>query len=298
MSLGTRLAAITSAILATVLLVPNASVSAGATEVATAAVVHSAADPLDTPITFTDTAGHVFETQIAWLASQGISTGWQVGPDTYEFRPNIQIRRGEMAAFLYRLAGQPDYTPPAVSPFVDVPTEFVFYKQIAWLAESGISQGWATPRGSEFRPFLSTSRDVMATFLHRFQGRPEYSPGESPFRDVSYPGMVFSAEILWLASRGISTGWDVGHGCYEYRPYQNVTRSEMAAFIYRMENGGTAPLTGNTCAPPPSPLVEGTVSAGAFCARDIAGWYGYTSGGVLMQCATSSTDTRLRWRQV
>lgn len=283
MSLGTRLAAITSAILATVLLVPNAAVSAGATEVAgssAAAVVNSAADPLDTPITFTDTAGHVFETQIAWLASQGISTGWQVGPDTYEFRPNIQIRRGEMAAFLYRLAGQPAYTPPAVSPFVDVPTDFVFYKQIAWLAEREISQGWATPGGSEFRPFLSTSRDVMATFLHRFQGRPEYSPGESPFRDVSYPGMVFSAEILWLASRGISTGWDVGHGCYEYRPYQNVTRSEMAAFIFRMENGGTAPLTGNTCAPPPSPLVEGTVSAGAFCARDIAGWYGYTSGGV------------------
>lgn len=252
------------------------------------------------PIVFIDTAGHAFESQIAWLAANGISTGWQVEANTYEFRPNAQILRGEMATFLYRLAGQPVYTPPTVSPFIDVPTDFVFYKQIAWLADSGISRGWDTSNGKEFRPFLTTSRDVMATFLHRFRGSPLYTPKASPFRDVSYPNMVFSTEILWLAAQGISTGWDVGYGCYEYRPYQNVTRSEMAAFIYRMQNGGTPPLTGNTCVPippPPSPLVSGSVTSGAFCSQEVAGWYGYTSGGTLMRCTTLPTDSRLRWRQ-
>lgn len=258
--------------------------------------IATADDPPSTGISFTDTGGHVFQSEIAWLAAHGISTGWEVAPGTYEFRPQAQILRGEMAAFLYRLAGQPEFTPPTDSPFVDVATGFVFYKQIAWLASTGISRGWPTGSGSEFRPFSSTSRDVMATFLNRFQHSPAYTPSVSPFRDVNYPSTVFSSEILWLAAQGISTGWSIGHGCYEYRPYQNVTRSEMAAFIYRMENGGVAPLTGNTCAPPPSPLIADHISPGAFCGKEVAGWYGYTSGGVLMQCVTSPTENRLRWR--
>lgn len=258
-------------------------------------------------ITFTDTVGHVFENQITWLVTKGIARGWEVGSNRYEFRPQAQILRGEMAAFLYRLAGEPAFTPPAVSPFVDISPDFVFYKPIVWLAGVGISRGWETSRGVEFRPFAATSRDVMSAFLYRFKGTPTHVAGVSPFRDVS-SNTVFSNEILWLASEGISTGWDVGYGCYEYRPYQNVTRSEMAAFIYRAENGGTTPLAGNNCKPPapPSPPAPPTpqpptyanaVTAGAFCAQQYAGWYGRTSAGVLMQCKASSTESRLRWRR-
>ncbi|MDR7189114.1 5-hydroxyisourate hydrolase-like protein (transthyretin family) [Microbacterium sp. BE35] len=202
------------------------------------------------PITFTDTAGHVFQNEIAWMAQNGISRGWEVRPAVYEFRPQNQILRGEMAAFLYRLAGQPAFTAPSSSPFVDVPTGHVFYKEIAWLAGSGISRGWETPRGTEFRAEWATSREVMAAFLYRFQESPAYTPsGASPFRDVQ-PGTVFYKEILWLAAEGISTGWDVGSGCRDYRPGQNVLRSEMAAFIYRMQTGGTTPVDANTCRPP------------------------------------------------
>jgi hypothetical protein len=47
---------------------------------------------------------------------------------------------------------------------------------------------------------------------------------------------------------------------------------------------------------PPGTMYPGTVYAGAFCAKDNSGWYGYTSAGTLMQCTTSATDSRLRWR--
>lgn len=251
-------------------------------------------------ISFTDTSGHVFEKEVAWLAAKGVTRGWEVGPGRYEFRPNAFILRGETAAFLYRMAGSPAFTPPTTSPFIDVPTSFVFYKEIAWLASAKISEGWATPNGAEFRPFTTTSRDVMAAFLHRFEGKPPLTNGANPFQDI-YPGTVFRGEILWLAGEGISTGWDVGYGCREYRPFQQITRSEMAAFLYRLANGGTTPVTDNTCAPPapaPSPLVGDHVTAGAFCAAERRGWYGYTSTGILMKCTTSSTDSRLRWRQV
>lgn len=213
--------------------------------------IHSAPLPGQNPITFTDIDGHVFQNEILWLANNGISRGWEVAPNVYEFRPQNQILRGEMAAFLYRLAGQPTYTPSTVSPFVDVPTWHVFYKEISWLASTGISRGWATPNGIEFRPEWPTTREVMAAFLHRFEGSPGFIPtGASPFQDVQ-PGIVFYNEILWLASEGISTGWDVGYGCREYRPGQNVLRSEMAAFLHRMTNGGSAPVTADTCAAPP-----------------------------------------------
>jgi hypothetical protein len=71
--------------------------------------------------------------------------------------------------------------------------------------------------------------------------------------------------------------------------------------MYRAVEGGTAPVTGNTCAPPPvdpSPFVPNAVTPGAFCAQDIAGWYGRSAAGLLMQCKTSPTDPRLRWRAV
>lgn len=251
-----------------------------------------------TGIVFTDVSGHSFEKEIAWLAAAGISRGWQLGSNTFEFRPQQQILRGEMAAFLYRLAGQPAFTPPTASPFVDVSTSHTFYKEIAWLAQTGISRGWETFRGIEFRGEWPTSRDVMAAFLHRYRGTPAYSAtGDSPFTDVQ-PATVFSNEIRWLASEGVTTGWEVGYGCREYRPGQNVLRSEMAAFLYRLENGGVAPVTANSCAPPPSPLVGGSVTPGAFCGAQVSGWFGYAAGGILMQCKASATDSRLRWRAV
>lgn len=196
---------------------------------------------------FSDTAGHDFYAEIAWLASTGVTRGWTMPDGSVQFRPQQPILRGEMAAFLYRLAGEPEFNVPAKSPFVDVSTDHVFFKEIAWLAAEEISRGWDTPRGVEFRAESSTARDVMAAFLYRYQGEPAYSPeGASPFRDVA-AGRVFYPEIRWLAAEGISTGWDVGAGCREYRPMQNVLRSEMAAFLFRMENGGTLPITSSSC---------------------------------------------------
>ncbi len=196
---------------------------------------------------FSDTAGHDFYAEIAWLASTGVTRGWTMPDGSVQFRPQQPILRGEMAAFLYRLAGEPEFNVPAKSPFVDVSTDHVFFKEIAWLAAEEISRGWDTPRGVEFRAESSTARDVMAAFLYRYQEESAYSPeGASPFRDVA-AGRVFYPEIRWLAAEGISTGWDVGAGCREYRPMQNVLRSEMAAFLFRMENGGTLPITSSSC---------------------------------------------------
>lgn len=74
-----------------------------------------------------------------------------------------------MAAFMYRLAGSSAFTPPATSPFADVATDNPFYKQITWLANSGISTGWTESDGSKtYRPYLAVNRDAMAAFMYRY----------------------------------------------------------------------------------------------------------------------------------
>ena len=58
-----------------------------------------------------------------------------------------------------------DFTAPAGSPFVDVATDNQFYREISWLAESGISTGWDD---GTFRPVQPVARDAMAAFMLRF----------------------------------------------------------------------------------------------------------------------------------
>ena len=187
---------------------------------------------------FADVApGAPFFDDIQWLYDQGISTG-SVQPDgTVLFQPTAPVRREAMAAFLYRFAGSPDFTAPAVSPFVDVATGDPFYKEIAWLADQGISKGTDMGDGTfQFRPAESVSREAMAAFLYRFMSEPVFTPpASSPFVDVA-PGGSFYKEIAWLAANHISTGTDLGDGTFAFRPSEPVSREAMAEFLHRTSN--------------------------------------------------------------
>ena len=194
------------------------------------------------PPTFTDiTDTYPFYGEISWLAAAGISTGYPTGPTTAEYRPVNNVARDAMAAFLYRFAGKPTYTPPASSPFTDVPTSHMFYKEITWLASKGITTGYPQPDGTtQYKPADPVGRDAMAAFLHRFAGKPSFTPpASSPFTDVPASHMFYK-EITWLAHTGITTGYPQPDGTALYKPVDPVTRDAMAAFMYR-DNTGQLP---------------------------------------------------------
>ncbi|WP_424445415.1 S-layer homology domain-containing protein [Microbacterium sp. CH-015] len=178
----------------------------------------------------------VFAPDVAWLAATGITQGWTLHNGLREYRPGATVTRDVMAAFLYRLAGAPTYEAPSVSPFTDVTVTSPFYKEIAWLASRGISDGWPTSTSSrEFRPDAPVTRDVAAAFLYRLMGSPAYTPPTtSPFVDVPV-ARSFYKEISWLASIGVSEGWPVSDSQSEFRPAAPVARDVTAAFFNRLQ---------------------------------------------------------------
>nr|WP_239519339.1 S-layer homology domain-containing protein [Bifidobacterium ramosum] len=143
-----------------------------------------------------------------------------------------------MAAFLYRLAGSPAFdVSKAENPFKDVTAKTPHYKEILWLASTGISTGWTEKDGSKtFRGMDSVKRQDMAAFLHRLASHEKANPtlGEPvPFRDVTMTTPHLT-DVEWLARTGVTTGWKEKDGSRTFRGMNPVVRQDMAAFLHRM----------------------------------------------------------------
>ena len=121
---------------------------------------------------FTDVDAHTphfFD--IDWIARYHISEGFKEDDGTYTYRPFTTVKRCDMAAFLYRLANSPDYTPSdeVKTMFTDVDENTYHAKEIWWVAENGITTGFEEDDGSvTFRPLDTIKRCDMAAFIHRF----------------------------------------------------------------------------------------------------------------------------------
>lgn len=62
----------------------------------------------------------------------------------------------------------------------------------------------------------------------------------------------------------------------------------------------STPTPTQTTTPTPTPTQDSSlpvIRAGAFCAKELEGTQGRSSNGTIYTCKTSSTDSRLRWRQ-
>lgn len=191
---------------------------------------------------------HYFTTEINWLASTGITLGR--GSDLgLIFAPTDKITRGEMAAFLYRYAGSPAFTPTATmqAQFQDVTANTMFAKEIWWLASTGITIGRVVNNVMTFSPNDQATRGEIAAFLYRYSGYPNYVPTDAEkgqFVDVGANSM-FAKEIWWLANKKITTGRQLWNGL-NFAAGDTTRREEMAAFLYRFNNSvvrvGTPPI--------------------------------------------------------
>jgi acetyl esterase/lipase len=96
---------------------------------------------------------------VAWFAETGITQGYPDG----RFGPGRTVTRHQLATFLWRAAGEP--APTGDEPaFPDVPAHLTYEPAVRWLAETGITQGYAD---GTFRPANPVNRLQASQMLWR-----------------------------------------------------------------------------------------------------------------------------------
>src|SRR5690606_32120357 len=92
----------------------------------------------------------------------------------------------------------------AAQQFEDVPEDHVFSKDIAWMAENGITRGCNPPDNTRFCPDDPVTRGQMAAFMHRFADTlgVEGASGEdgASAYEIAVENGFEGTEEEWLAS--------------------------------------------------------------------------------------------------
>ncbi|WP_313817560.1 LamG-like jellyroll fold domain-containing protein [Citricoccus sp.] len=168
---------------------------------------------------FTDNPeGSQYYAPVRWMQEQGITTGYTDGA----YRKGKDISRGESVAFIHRYI-DPEATDGGED-FTDITESNGFFEEIVWAANAGVTTGYADGR---FLPYDSVTRGEFASFLFRAV-QPEAGEWDESFSDVAESHPHHEA-ISWLASTGVSTGYEGGM----FKPNDTITRGEVAALMQR-----------------------------------------------------------------
>ncbi|NUL47853.1 hypothetical protein F7P69_22005 [Cellulosimicrobium funkei] len=114
------------------------------------------------------------------------------------------------------------------SNFTDVPrTKKAYYPAVTWMSCNGITQGYAD---GSFGVGRLVTRAEVAAFLYRQVTPSHPRNGAYYFTDVRNKGKYYYNPTTWMAQAGLAKGYaDRSFGVS-----RNITRGEMAAFIYRL----------------------------------------------------------------
>lgn len=181
---------------------------------------------------FSDVLAPWQQEPVSWMAASGITTG----TSETTFSPDLPVTRGEVAAFLHRLAGSPEAPPP--SQFTDVVASWQI-TPVGWMVNVGITTGTSS---STFSPEQHVTRGQIATFLYRYSGSPAVTvdrthPISPPCADQVPPPPLTPDELRaqflaekqsagWLLHTDSSQGWSI-----MYPPGWQVIEASAGAFV-------------------------------------------------------------------
>ena len=242
----------------------------------------------------TDATPHAED--IRWMAEEGITRGYPNGDGTYRFEGTWPVYRQDMAAFLHRLAKHMGNEGTAVRDvtFSDVDPSTPHYEDIVWMAQTGVSTGWDNGDGTaSFRGTDTVRRQDAAAFLYRVadlqddglvNGSLRDGPDGIAFADFDYADAgLHGPEVRWMATNGISEGWEEADGSRTFRGMSEIVRQDMAAFIHREYDhvSGAVPLSGcEAVLYSDGELVFQRAGTGAEAGREVVAigdWYGQDS---------------------
>jgi hypothetical protein len=116
------------------------------------------------------------------------------------------------------------------------------YDAISYVTGQGYFKGTSA---TQFSPSANMTRAMFVTVLGRMAGVSENTNAVTSFQDVA-AGQYYTGYVAWAAEQGIV----LGTSATTFAPSANVTREQMAAFLYRyakylgmdvsVKNGSTA----------------------------------------------------------
>ena len=162
------------------------------------------------------------------------------------FLPKSNVKTAEISYTIYRESGKSaievdsgkivfkvEQAKVTVT-FTDIPANVKTWAGDA--IEYMAKQGYVGGTGNKtFSPNANMSRAMLVTVLYRMAGEPSVSGIANPFKDV-VKGTYYYNAVLWAYNKGIVTG----KGADKFAPNDNVSRQEIAAFIYRYAGKPTA----------------------------------------------------------
>ncbi len=114
-------------------------------------------------------------------------------------------------------------------PFTDI-SNSGYYKWIVEAAEKGIISGY---EDGTYRPNNNVTRGQFVTMLYRAAGSPEVKNTELTFKDANTVSKNYVTAVAW----GVENNVIGGYGDNTFRPNQNISRAQMATFMYRYLSG-------------------------------------------------------------
>lgn len=210
--------------------------------IATVALLATGTAPASAVAGFGDVDGSDYWARsVQWMVDNEITTGTGAGC----FSPRDPVTRGQAAAFMWRMEGEP--TPTDDHPFSDVVAPWQ-QDAVSWMVENDITTGTSAWR---YSPNDHLTRGQLAALLHRLAGEP--SAPDHPFADIVSGWQ--QAPVAWMAAEDITTGTSAT----TFSPNDTVNRGQLATFFYRY-NGepsvtvdGSSPLCTGAPLDPPAP---------------------------------------------
>mgnify|MGYP001101232907 CR=1 FL=1 len=189
--------------------------------------------------TFADVpSSHIFYREITALARAGVIGGWPDGT----FRPDAPVRRDAMAAFLYRLVGEPTVD-LSMGGLGDVPPGIAHREAMFWAWQQGVIFGIPGNRTWLFEPrkVMTRIQGLLAVYytesLVLKVERGQYGMAAPAFDDMplsEYPAHTRYADAAtWGRTRNITQGWEQGTRRI-FRPEEPLLRDATAAFVHRL----------------------------------------------------------------
>ena len=163
------------------------------------------------------------------------------GVEDNKFSPNTAATRAMIATIFWRLEGSP--VPTAPSGFSDVPAGSWFSDAIAWMKETGITNGAGVNKyGTEDR----VTREELATFFYRYSAWKNEDMADCGkimgFNDFGKINYWAVKALSWANGRGLV----IGTKGNLLNPQGYATRAEIAAMLHRYMDESAAIIPADT----------------------------------------------------